>query len=242
MGRYSTLVLWLSLTVHARAQQVAPVQPLWVEQECAVRVHLYDYAQVPSPTLVLAQSEVTRIFREARVQIVWLNYLHLRSGSEGPSDCFQPFCPGDIAMRILSPEMENRFPLKSTALGFAWPASSIANVCYDRVTGLTAGADPPIHHVLAFVLAHELGHLLLPLTGHSPSGIMRAKWTLDELVTARSPYRLFTAQQSQLMRAHLLGGAVPSSSQRDLLLSVPAPAPAEHPWGSASRNQGGMRR
>jgi hypothetical protein len=145
-------------------------------------------------------------------------------------------------MRILSPEMENRFPLKSTILGFAWPTSSIANVCYGRVTGLAVGPDPPIHHVLAFVFAHELGHLLLPLTGHSPSGIMRAKWRVDELVIARTPYLLFTAQQSQLMRAHLLGGDMRGSSQTDLLVRVRAPVSTEQPWGSASRNQGGMRR
>jgi hypothetical protein len=205
-------------------------------------VHLYNYAQVPSATLALAQSEATSIFREARVQIVWFNYLHLGSGSGGPSDYFQPFCPGDIAMRILSPEMENRLPLNSTTLGFALPTGAIANVCYDRVTGLAAGPDPPIHHVLAFVIAHELGHLLLPLTGHSPSGIMRAKWTLDELVIARSPYLLFTAQQSRLMRAHLLGGDIRGSSQTDLLLRVPAPVSTEQPWGNASRNEGGMRR
>jgi hypothetical protein len=30
--------------------------------------------------------------------------------------------------------------------------------------------------ILAYVIAHELGHLLLPGYGHSPTGVMRADW------------------------------------------------------------------
>lgn len=208
MERYGTLVLWLSLTALARAQQVAPVQPFPREHDHAVRVRLYNYAQVPSSMLAWAQSEVTRIFKEARIQIVWLDSARIKPGSEAPPDSFQPLDSRDIALRILTPEMENYFAVRKTALGFAILSAedgtgSIANVCYDRVAGLAAGPDPPLHHVLALVFAHEIGHLLLPMSGHSRSGIMRALWTQDDLAMARSPSMLFTAEQSQLMRDSL---------------------------------------
>jgi hypothetical protein len=52
--------------------------------------------------------------------------------------------------------------------------------------------------VLGRVLAHEVGHLLLPV-GHSKTGIMRA--TVDLTIT---PQR-FTPEQIRLIRRAVLG-------------------------------------
>ena len=52
-------------------------------------------------------------------------------------------------------------------------------------------------------MAHEIGHLLLPFTGHADSGIMRGEWTPDDLLLTHSILLIFTPQQSKLMRASI---------------------------------------
>ena len=58
--------------------------------------------------------------------------------------------------------------------------------------------------MLAHVMAHEVGHLLLP-HGHSATGLMRANWDAADL--RRAVYRQlnFTAEQAELIRARLRG-------------------------------------
>jgi hypothetical protein len=55
--------------------------------------------------------------------------------------------------------------------------------------------------VLAYVMAHEMGHLLLPPGAHSPSGIMRPDWDGDDLRHIASGSLQFTPAQANAIRA-----------------------------------------
>ena len=63
--------------------------------------------------------------------------------------------------------------LVADALGVAAPPVRRAHVFYDRIAALNVRATGGILTILGDVMAHELGHLLLPLPGHSSGGIMR---------------------------------------------------------------------
>ena len=65
-------------------------------------------------------------------------------------------------------------PAVVDALGFADPGVSRAHVIYDRVEALTARSPRSAASLLGDVIAHELGHLLLPSPQHSARGIMRS--------------------------------------------------------------------
>lgn len=58
--------------------------------------------------------------------------------------------------------------------------------------------------VLAHVMAHEIGHLLLPY-GHSSTGLMRANWDVADLRRAVYRQLKFTPEQAALIRAKLRG-------------------------------------
>lgn len=61
-------------------------------------------------------------------------------------------------------------------------------VYYDRVRSWAA--DLPPNLVLAYVLAHEIGHILEGTTDHSPAGIMKARWNReDRFLMLRSSLR-----------------------------------------------------
>jgi len=98
------------------------------------------------------------------------------------------------------------------ALGVAYPSVHRAQVFYDRVADLNVGTPRTIPSLLGDVIAHELGHLLLPPPGHSPGGIMRA-----ELETKSWELRTFTSPQAREVLARLRGlrliGLDPASGQ-----------------------------
>jgi hypothetical protein len=84
------------------------------------------------------------------------------------------------------------------ALGVAYPSVHRAQVLYDRVADLNVGTLRTIPSLLGDVIAHELGHLLLPPPGHSPTGIMRA-----ELETRSWGLRTFTSLQAREVLSRL---------------------------------------
>ena len=57
--------------------------------------------------------------------------------------------------------------------------------------------------VLALVVAHEIGHVLLPAPAHSGAGIMQAPWDRHALDQADDHALLFTARQGELIRQRL---------------------------------------
>jgi hypothetical protein len=75
----------------------------------------------------------------------------------------------------------------------------IAIVFYENVKELSSESGSFFGEVLGDAMAHELGHLL-PGSGHSSGGIMRARWTLRDLKLA-DPARLqFSREQVVLLQ------------------------------------------
>jgi hypothetical protein len=76
----------------------------------------------------------------------------------------------------------------------------LAYALYGRIQdlALTTGTDPGI--LLGHVIAHEIGHLLLPYDSHAESGLMRAGWDTQQALRARTGSLTFTSQEAVLMR------------------------------------------
>ena len=94
-----------------------------------------------------------------------------------------------------------------SAMGWVAPGTRIVKVSYSRIKAFSRGlnssptlGDNDTACILGHVVAHEIGHLLLPRGPHSPSGIMRA-W-LDRQLAALGGL-FFTADQAQDIRTKL---------------------------------------
>jgi hypothetical protein len=59
--------------------------------------------------------------------------------------------------------------------------------------------------LLGCALAHELGHMLLPLHAHSETGIMRAAWDAAHVSVGTSDYLHFTPWQARMIRKKIEG-------------------------------------
>ena len=155
-------------------------------------VRLDNLALVPTDSLDFAESRAAEVFSRIGVRVTWIDEdtafrEHLR--------------PLFTVVVINSGVQLAARPAVVDALGFADPSVSRAHVIYDRVESLTARSPRSAASLLGDVIAHELGHLLLPSGRHSARGIMRSG--VDVLL---HPLETFTDPQARQIVSRLTGG------------------------------------
>jgi hypothetical protein len=173
-----------------------------------ITVRMHDYAGVSRDTLDRAEGEMARIFEVAGIATTWVDCPLTTSELPQYPACLQPADSPRFDMNIVPRFMATRYAMHETALGFTSFAregehNSVASVFYDRVRETAESTPMSSPRLLAHAMAHELGHLLLRTSGHTPGGIMRARWTPDDLRLASCGRLLFTAEQAQLIRAEV---------------------------------------
>jgi hypothetical protein len=118
-----------------------------------------------------------------------------------------------LGRTVVGPDMRGWHPIRV-------PFDAVANVLADGTTSRVSGASlvPELHltRALGRVFAHEIGHVLTNAAEHDRTGLMRAKFSADQLAQPdRSPFRLTCAMVDRLRdRLHIVGGA-PSIAQLD---------------------------
>ncbi|MGO4882647.1 MAG: hypothetical protein ACLP59_17790 [Bryobacteraceae bacterium] len=86
----------------------------------------------------------------------------------------------------------------------------LAEVYYQSVSAFATNRQIKFPALLGYVLAHELGHLLLG-PGHAPQGVMRQSWDLRDLVAIRQNNLKFGPAEAARMRC-VLGSTVDCSA------------------------------
>ncbi|MGH9257795.1 MAG: hypothetical protein ACRD3C_24820 [Vicinamibacterales bacterium] len=187
-----------SLGYAAETTAVAETEPL------AITVRVRDTARVPEDVLAEAQGDVTQIYRQAGVDVTWATPESLCAESHAVrrATLTVAILSSEQAARIRKGVMSDRAGF--TARGDAAEGGRVAYVLYDRIDMLAEPNEWNQARMLAVVMAHEIGHLLLPYDAHSPHGLMRADWSIADLQLAQRTLSLFTATQSNLLRSRVL--------------------------------------
>jgi hypothetical protein len=73
---------------------------------------------------------------------------------------------------------------------------------YDSIRDL-GEKNASLAQILGHVEAHEIGHILLHDSSHSSAGLMRARWSADDLRAAAQGRLLFSQQQAGAIRAEV---------------------------------------
>ena len=76
-------------------------------------------------------------------------------------------------------------------------------VFYPRIRAYSAELGLDRSELLGYVMAHELGHLLLPDGAHSAAGLMRPALDRAQVRAAAEGLLTFTPDQAGLIRARL---------------------------------------
>ena len=167
-------------------------KPRSIEGQPTVFVHIENYAAVLSEPIAAAREELAHVYEAAGVRV------------ESSADTDHRRCAGRLTVHVvlLGGEAADRFvksaPVKRNVLAQANSEARRVYVFWERV-----GRSVDRHAVgrgdaLGLVIAHELGHVLLPAKGHSPTGIMQENYNVH------FSYELkFTAEESAAMRAYI---------------------------------------
>jgi hypothetical protein len=178
--------------------------------EPTVRIH--DYANIALPTIQYAQRLVTKLYAAAGIALRWAPAVRY---SHDPHVDIGPAGTEDLSVLVLNRRMADHYTSSRDIAGFAAVGNDesqgrIAYVLYDRVEAAARSCRCPVADVMSLVIAHEIGHLLLPRGSHSTVGIMRKRWHHAELRSMHRRAVQFTSGQAEQIRHRLrftLGGA-----------------------------------
>ena len=140
-----------------------------------------------------AQAMAAEMFAAIGVTIDW------REGLAG--------CPAQGILISLIPETPPG--LKPGAFAYATPYENHIRVFYDRVAEHRPKLLVP--HLLAHVLVHEITHVLQPNPRHSTQGLMKARWTKEDINSMMWGHLPFTSEDVNLIYLGLAARPVASS-------------------------------
>lgn len=152
---------------------------------------IYNHAHVGRETLAAAEKTVSEILEPANVQLVWRDgfaYAAERRGILNPA----PEDPATLVIK-LQPESEAaRYGVRSACGGIGFPSGAIVFVRNFDSTRL------------GYIMAHELGHILLGPNAHAIVGIMRATLLPEDWEKAAQGTLGFTHGQNEQIRTWIV--------------------------------------
>ncbi len=162
-----------------------------------VRVQILEPLLVPDLDDALRQT--ARIFEAAGVALVpWTK------GNEGTGDRV-------VRVSLVAGRRAERLIGGRHVLGMAVRRANLAYVHVERVATYASSRHTAPIRMLGNAIAHEVGHILLPVAGHSPAGIMA------EILPVVPEVPLFSRDQAAAISTAL---ARPHSIQYDVPLLV----------------------
>ncbi len=158
-----------------------------------LRVH--DDAGADPEILASAMDRVNAVYADAGVSTQWAHVDRLAGKAEYGIPTLDVSIVGGDAAKYLATTMAGH----ERVMGQAAMSVDRAYVFYDRIIDAAVTMKRFPGNFLGDVIAHEIGHLLLPGTRHSERGIMRANVPLNERL------QTFNDDQSQFVRSTIKG-------------------------------------
>jgi len=180
----------------------------------SLTVKVKDYANVDARTLVEAERIATKVYENVGVKIKWSNLDQVSSSGSADPKGEDLTALSVLQVHILTEEMANMLGMPGDVMGLApgkGPGRRLVYLFYpfvkklaQRQVGGETRANPlkfaAVAQILGEMMAHELGHVLLNLPSHSPTGIMKGDWDLVDLWNVSYGSLLFTKEQAEAIR------------------------------------------
>jgi hypothetical protein len=174
----TSMVIALMIAVARVADAAEP------EQLPAIHLQMNNDAGVPASLLEKSQDEVVRIFADAGLEVKWT--------ATGPRFTVQIVTSVLGYARASSPVM---------GVALRKPGGATAQIFFKQVRDFARSNHVEVSRLLAYVIAHEIGHLLLPRMPHSPTGLMQADWDTALVRDAARGSLTFTDAQTKRILA-----------------------------------------
>ncbi len=170
-----------------------------------IKVTIYNYAEAPSATLAEAEAAAARIFERAGIEISWQEHRATDLDTKTIANRLRTRNEVHITMHIIPRSMAARLAPSQICLGLSVvpggnKRGDMAWVFYHRVEELARRRSLSAADSLGHAMAHEIGHLLLGVNSHSPTGLMRARWDQSDLLRAAKGWLIFTDAEAGHLR------------------------------------------
>jgi hypothetical protein len=167
-----------------------------------LNVYVWNDAGASLQVVIDAEHRTTKVFGQAGVDVNIVNCGPIQSLSH--SDCSR----GDGAQGLVVRIVPRARTLGNGVFGVSFldrgGAGTYADVFFEPIERLRAESrETSLAAVLGYVMAHELGHLLLGSNAHAPNGIMRAQWEHEDLRKIAEGRMQFTSQQAERMKSRV---------------------------------------
>lgn len=164
-------------------------------------VFVYNHARVSTEIVLDAEKEASRVFRGLSLEVTWVNCWTRHTDS---TTGLEPMTSTRLFVGIVPRAVK----LSDAVFGVAFLGSDgngrYADVFFESVRRLRA-EEPDVGEgrVLAYVMAHEIGHLLLGSNAHSEMGIMKPRWSAVELRKIEMGKLTFTRTECEKIHRRL---------------------------------------
>jgi hypothetical protein len=155
--------------------------------EPQVDVCLRIHTSVSMEVLQFGEATASQLFEDIGVRLRW-------SCGRSPGQV-------DIGVADRTPHDFHRGAF-AYAMPYA-PGGERVVVFYDRFVPLTITNPNTAPIVLGHILAHELGHVLCGVASHADSGLMRAKWSGEDIGLMRLHKFRFTPEIGRFIQENL---------------------------------------
>ena len=175
-----------------------------------VVVEIFDQAGVSAETLTRAKNDVSWIYGDIGVDVLWI-------------DAAAKDADGRFVIHLIIRPRALRFRMMGNTPGDSRERGGTAFVYRDPVLDAARGRGQNVARVLGYVMAHEMGHLLLPYPSHSVTGIMHAAWSGEQLRDIGAGTLRFTPAQARAIRARASrpGAVTPNAQVAESRLPIP---------------------
>ena len=182
----------------------------------AIAADVHAYVTVSGPGVVYAAKEMAgAIFKKVGVTVEW------------PSS-FKPI-PGEPGVWLqirLAEDTPNELLPGALAISYPFAGCSKSIIVFaDRVRAMAESGFGRHTFLLAYVLVHEITHVLQGVDRHAPTGVMKASWSLKDRIAIYRQRLDFPQEDIDLIRLGLAKGAC----QQTTLIGQSAPGSARHP-------------
>lgn len=190
----------LLITAFCSAQLLTAGQPM--------NVAVCSQGDVRESVIAAAKAETELVYRSAGMTIVWRDCDALPSAAELERD------PWFLVRLRTGKPPKTVGPASLDVMGKAFVEEHggyLADAYFQAIqaTSEKHHGDSPV--LLGFVMAHELGHLLLG-AGHTPDGVMQAAWSQKQMDALRQRWMKFTEDGAARIR-HALEARMPHDGE-----------------------------
>jgi hypothetical protein len=164
-----------------------------------VTVFVFNSVHISSRDLALAEARSAEIFKNVGIRVIWVAGLTAQDAVGHPVG--KAWNPTDLDLRLWTRQLASGATIHSNALGYCLSIErGQAIILSDEIQNFATSWGIDLADILGVAMAHEIGHLLLRTSSHSPLGMMKAAYLQKDLTSAGRRSLIFTREDGKSMR------------------------------------------